>query len=373
MSVQVCRWGIVSSASIGRKNWQAIGRSGNGVVHAVSSRSVESANRFIDENMEHYALPTRPKAYGSHEELLNDPDIDAIYVPLPTGLRKDIVIAAAQKGKHVLCEKPCAISAADLDEMIAACNENGVQFMDGVMYMHTERLNEMRKVVDNPEIVGKLKRVATQFSFCHAPDEFFRENIRSDASLEPQGCLGDLGWYTIRFTLWALNGDLPTSVRGRILSSVPSTSGGPDVPTEFSGEMIFENGVSASMYVSFITGHQQWGVVSGTKGLMQVSDFVLPNVGKQLHFETRVSDFNKSGWDFDMVCDRQSMATEEESNMGVNAQETRLFRNFGNIVLEGKPDMFWPDISMKTQLILDALLESGRNDGCDVELKVEMV
>ncbi|MEQ1905098.1 MAG: Gfo/Idh/MocA family oxidoreductase [Pirellulaceae bacterium] len=370
MSVRVCRWGILSTASIGRKNWQAIGRAGNATVVAVASRTTASANQYIDDNQQRFAFNPRPKAYGSYADLLDDPNVDAVYVPLPTGMRKEWVIRAAEAGKHVLCEKPCAVNAEDLRAMIEACRKNKVQFMDGVMYMHTERMEALRSVVDDPNVVGDLKRIATQFSFC-APPEFFQNNIRADSALEPQGCLGDLGWYTIRFALWIMQNEMPRVIRGRILSSVPSTSGGNPIPTEFSGELIFENGVSASFYNSFLTGHQQWAVVSGTKGLVQVNDFVLPIMSNSLSFESRVCDFNPSGWDFNMECYSERYATREFSNMHETAQETKLFRKFSDLVLRGKPDAYWPDIALRTQIVMDACLHSAQNGSVDIEIDAQ--
>ncbi len=367
MSVRVCRWGILSTATIARKNWQAIERAGNATVVAVASRSSAAANQFIDDNQQRLTITPRPKAYGSYADLINDPNVDAVYIPLPTGMRKEWVIRAAEAGKHVMCEKPCAVSANDLRMMIDACRENKVQFMDGVMYMHSERLEALRAVVDDPSVVGDLKRIATQFSFC-APLEFFQNNIRADASLEPQGCLGDLGWYTIRFALWTMQNELPRLARGRILSSVPSTSGGNPIPTEFSGELIFENGVSASFYNSFLTGHQQWAVVSGSKGIVQINDFVLPFLGNSLTFESRVCDFNPSGWDFNMECYSERYVSREFSNMHETAQETKLFRTFSDLVLRGKPDAHWPEIALRTQMVLDACLQSALNGSVDTEI-----
>ncbi len=367
MAVLVCRWGILSTATIGRKNWQAIRNADNAHLVGVASRSRESAEHFIAENQRRCWVDPPPRAYGSYQELLEDPQIDAVYIPLPTGMRKEWVIRAAEAGKHVLCEKPCAVTADDLRDMLSACEQNGVQFMDGVMYMHTQRLQAMRGVIDDPKVVGDLKRIATQFSFC-APPEFFQNNIRADAELEPQGCLGDLGWYTIRFALWVMHGEMPHTVRGRILSSVPSTSGGNPIPTEFSGELLFDGGVSATFYNSFITGHQQWAVVSGTKGIVQVNDFVLPYFGNALSFESRVCDFNPTGWDFNMEVYAERYNTAEFSNMHPTAQETNLFREFSGLVLQKKLDPYWPEISLQTQIILDAALESARHQSRDTTI-----
>ena len=217
MGQSFCRWGILSTASIGHKNWQAIKQSGNGVVTAVASRNRKTSQQYIDFCQSKVGFDKTPRAWGNYEELLEDDNVDAVYIPLPTGLRKQWVIRAAEAGKHVLCEKPCAVSLADLQEMIAACADNGVQFMDGVMYMHSARLNSIRRVLEDPTMIGQLKRIASQFSFC-APDEFKTGNIRTNSELEPHGCLGDLGWYNIRFALWAMNYKMPKCVTGCMVS-----------------------------------------------------------------------------------------------------------------------------------------------------------
>ncbi len=217
--IDQCRWGFLSTAFIGRKNWQAIRLAENARLTAVASRDKSRSQEFIDTCQSFVPMNPAPTALGSYEELLASDSVDAVYIPLPTGLRKEWVIRAANAGKHVLCEKPCGTSAIELREMIDACESNKVQFMDGVMYMHTLRLSELRKTLDDPGSIGDIRRIATQFSFC-ADDEFKSGNIRTDSRLEPHGCLGDLGWYTIRFILWTMSFQLPTKVRGTILSDL---------------------------------------------------------------------------------------------------------------------------------------------------------
>src|SRR5260221_8171530 len=150
------RWGILSTAQIARKNWKAIRNTGNGTVVAVASRDAGRARQFISECQTEAPMETMPQALGSYEELLASKDIDAVYIPLPTGLRKEWVLCAAQAGKHIVCEKPCATSVADLDEMIEACREHRVQFMDGVMFMHSRRLEALRAVLDDNTSVGGI-------------------------------------------------------------------------------------------------------------------------------------------------------------------------------------------------------------------------
>src|SRR5262245_24375449 len=283
MSTALCRWGILGTARIARKNWRAIRNAENSALVAVSSRDPERARQFIEECQADVSLTPRPAVCGSYQELLDRDDIDAVYVPLPTGIRKEWVVNAARAGKHVLCEKPCAVSSADLRVMLDACEENRVQFMDGVMFMHSQRLPLLRQTLDDGCSIGSVRRITSQFSFLPSND-FLKTNIRASNLLEPLGCLGDLGWYNIRFSLWVMNEQLPQRVAGRLLVG-HYAGAGPQVPMEFSGEMFFVGGESASFFCSYRTGNQQWANVSGTHGCLQVADFVVPFYGNEASFE----------------------------------------------------------------------------------------
>lgn len=363
MSVPLCRWGILGTATIGRKNWQAIRNSGNGAVMAVASRDRDRAQQFIDDCQARFPVSHQPIALGDYDELVSNPNIEAVYIPLPTGLRKEWVIKAAERGKHVLCEKPCAVSSKDLELMLDACETNGVQFMDGVMYMHSARLQAMRAQIDDPSKLGELRRIATQFSFC-APPEFFENNIRIDNRLEPYGCLGDLGWYTLRLILWTMHYDLPQRLTARMLRRTPTG----DVPLEFSAELFFEGGVTATMYNSFVTGHQQWAHLSGSKGFLQVNDFVLPYFANRSEFTVNRCDFNPTGWDFNMERYSETHEVAEYSNGTANAPEANLFRHFGDLVVSNRWEGEWHDYARKTQLLLDACYQSAKQDGAMIEI-----
>src|SRR5882724_5792667 len=344
------RIGFLSTAGIGRKNWKAVFYSGNCIVTAVASRDIGKSRDFIDDCLREVAFETKPAALGSYEELIASKNVDAVYIPLPTSLRKDWVVRAAAAGKHIVCEKPCAVSSASLDEMISACKKNNVQFMDGVMFMHSQRLARVRETLDDGASVGQIKRIVAQFSF-PGHEEFFRKNIRVNSALEPAGCLGDLGWYDIRFALWALNWRLPREVSARMLAQTDSS-----VPTDFSAELFFDGGVSASLYCSFINFRQQWINVSGTKGYLQIPDFVSPFHGDKLGFE--VINIGQDG--YKMVPEVRRIAVAENGNGHPTAQESNMFRNFANQVFSGKLNADWPMWSLKTQKVLDACLESAR-------------
>lgn len=359
-----CRWGILGTANIARKNWKGIRLSGNGVVAAVASRTPDRARSFIAECQSEVPFADPPVAVG-YDELLARKDIDAVYIPLPTGIRKEWVLKAAAAGKHVLCEKPCGADAGEVRAMVEACKAAGVQFMDGVMFMHSARLPLLRKVLDDGASVGQLRRVTSQFSFAAGAD-FLGGNIRVSGALEPLGALGDLGWYNLRFALWVMKFATPEKVTGRVLNEY-ATDGRP-VPLEFGGELFFPGGVSGSFYCSFRTELQQWAHVSGDKGSVTVEDFVLPYHGSEAAFVVQKPVFRVKGCSFQMESHPARHAAAEASDGREDAQETNMARTFAALALGGKPDPTWPDIALKTQRVMDACVRSARDGGRAVEV-----
>lgn len=362
------RWGILGTANVARKNWRALQLAGNTTVTAVASRDVERARRFVDECQAEVPFPVPPSAFGSYAELIASPEVDAVYCPLPTGLRKEWVLRAAAAGKHVICEKPCAPSAADLREMLDACRRHGVQFMDGVMFVHSRRTARLLEVVNDGTSIGEVRRIATQFTF-RAPDDFAAVNIRGQAHLEPQGCVGDLGWYCIRLSLVVLGGRTPDFVTARCLNRIAGPDGRSSVPAELSAELHYPGGVTSSFYCSFLAGLQQWASISGTLGHLHIADYILPHVGDELGFEVGQPEFHVNGCEFRMEPNLRRYSVPERSHGGEVAPETNLFRNFSARVLSGELDLAWPEIALRTQQVLDACMTSAERNGAPVEVR----
>ena len=327
------RIGILSTAGIARKNWRAIHESGNAIVTAVASRDKARAREFVRECQDDMPFDIFPDALGSYEELLASPNVDAIYNPLPTGLRKEWILRAAAAGKHVICEKPCGLSLADVREMTDACAKNRVQFMDGVMFMHHPRMEKIRAALDDADALGQIKRISSVFTFSTA-EKFFADNIRVHSTLEPTGCLGDLGWYCLRFTLWAMKWQMPTRITAKIISARGNAQSPAAAPTEFSAELFFDSGASASFYCSFLVEKQQWVQVSGSKGYLRLDDFVHPKKTYEPSFELNGSEVKLEKIPF--------------------AQDANLFRNFAAQVLSGKLNEDWPRWACQTQEVMDA-------------------
>ena len=131
MTAKKVNWREISCANIAYKAvFPRIIGAQNAKLYAVSSRSREKAKEF---KTKHHA----EKAYDSYNMLLDDPDIDAVYIPLPNALHKEWVLKAAEKGKHILCEKPLGINAQEVLDMKAACEKYNVKLMEAFAYRHS--------------------------------------------------------------------------------------------------------------------------------------------------------------------------------------------------------------------------------------------
>ena len=174
MSTRKLRWGVMSTANIGR--WAvnpAIQASKNGELCAVASRDAGSARAFADQ----WGIPV---AHGSYTALIDDANIDAVYIPLPNSLHHEWSIRAMQAGKHVLCEKPLALTERECLEMVAAAESNGVTFMEAFMYRFHPRTEKVLRLIRDGA-VGELKMIQSTFTF-RLKDP---ANIRLDQGAHP--------------------------------------------------------------------------------------------------------------------------------------------------------------------------------------------
>lgn len=155
------RFGIIGCADIARKLARAINLAPNATLHAIASRSIEKAEKFVAVNG---LSGAGIKIYGSYDQVLDDPNVDVVYLPLPTSLHVHWATLAAQKKKNVLLEKPAALDLAQLDTILEACLSNGVQFMDGTMWLHHPRTAKIKDLICNPPLFGQINFVSTFLS-----------------------------------------------------------------------------------------------------------------------------------------------------------------------------------------------------------------
>ena len=193
------RWGILSTAGIATKVARAINLAENAELVGSSKPHGRTRNRL--GHKKHNV----PIAYGNYDALLSDTSLDAIYIPLPPSMHAEWTVRAAEHGKHVLCEKPLSANSDEATMMAEACRQNGVQLMDGVMWVHHERTAMMKEQLAN---LGELRRVTAAFTFNWGTIP--KNNIRAKPELAG-GSLGDLGYYCVRAILWAFE-EMPTKV-----------------------------------------------------------------------------------------------------------------------------------------------------------------
>lgn len=348
----VVRWGFLSTAGIASKNFLALAGADGAACVAASSRDAGRARAWADAR-------GIAKAYGSYEALLADGDVDAVYVPLPTTLHAEWVAKAAAAGKHVLCEKPAAVSSDELRRMLAACDAAGVQWMDGVMFMHHTRLAAMARVIrpatpgGDDTAIGALKRVTAGFTFS-ADAAFLAGDIRMKAALEPAGAVGDLAWYCVRFALWAFNYDAPVAAAAIAHEATPE-----GVPVAATGTVWFPGGRLLTFDVGFTTAFRQWAEVAGTRGTLRLDDFCIAASHDAAEF-TVVTDAG--------LADHHTRVSERRSTVEVRGcnQERAMFENFSRLVATGTRDAFWPRVSLQTQLVCDAIMASIAAGGAKV-------
>ena len=197
------RWGIISTARIGTdKVIPAIQKGENCEVVAIASRDQRTAAEVAGN----LAIP---HAYGSYEDLLESDDVDAVYIPLPNHLHAEWTKAAARAGKHVLCEKPLALSAAEAQSMVDVCAAEGVKFMEAFMYRLHPSWMKVRDLI-RAETIGELRAVQARFSYFNDDPD----NIRNVAAYGG-GALMDIGCYPINVARMLFEGE-PTAVHGSV-------------------------------------------------------------------------------------------------------------------------------------------------------------
>jgi predicted dehydrogenase len=197
------RWGVLSTANIGvKKVIPGMQRGTLTSVDAIASRDLAKAHKAAN------ALGIA-KAYGSYEELLADPDLDAIYNPLPNQLHVPWTIKAAEAGKHVLCEKPLSMTLAEAESLLAVRARTGVKIGEAFMIRSYPQWLRVRELLDEKRI-GELRSIAGFFSYSNRDPANIRNQVETGG-----GALMDIGCYLIHAARYAF-GAMPARVVGLI-------------------------------------------------------------------------------------------------------------------------------------------------------------
>jgi xylose dehydrogenase (NAD/NADP) len=314
------RWGILGVAKINERLLPAFAKAANADLVAIASRSLKRAKDAAK-------AAGIPKAFGSYEALLDDPDIDAVYIPLPNTLHDEWTRKAAERGKHVLCEKPLTPTARECEALVVFCHAKKIKLMDGFMWPHHPRTARVRELLDNGKF--QVQRVTGAFTF---PLPMDPANIRLQASMAG-GSLLDVGCYPVYGIRWAF-GEEPV----RVLAAAHYQFG---VDVALSATLWFADGRMASFDCGFTQPMRQWLEIVGTKGTLTVPEMWVPcntNFAVKYDENAAAEQFAVEGYD----------------------QIQCMLENFGRYVLEDKPVVPAPEEAIKSAKVMDALLLSAR-------------
>jgi predicted dehydrogenase len=316
------RWGILGTARINRRIIPALRDSGRSRLEAVASRDQARAEAYAAEW-------TIPRGVGGYDALLRDPAIDAVYVPLPNSQHVPWTLAAIEAGKHVLCEKPLAMSAAEVDQLASSAAARGVHVAEGFMYRHEPLTARVVSLV-HAGAVGTVRAIVSGFTYARTRDN----DVRLDAALGG-GALWDVGCYPVSYAA-LLAGRDPKMAFGSA-HWLPS-----GVDEEFSGILRFPGGTTASVYAGFRAAYRTWLEVLGSDGALTV-----PNPFKPGPLET-----------LELEC---SGAVERIPVAGSASLFARQIADFERSVLDGAPPVLSLAESRRTASILGSLYASARD------------
>lgn len=314
------RWGILGDAKINRRLVPALKAAGNAELVAIASRSADKAAAAASK----WGVP---KSFPAYQALLDSPDVDAVYIPLPNHLHAEWTIKAADAGKHVLCEKPLALSAAEAQQMLDHCRRNQVRLMDGFMWPHHPRTQAIRHAIDQGRI-GEIKRMTAGFSF--------NLGDPSNVRYRPEfggGSLMDVGCYPVYFARWLFR-----SEPKRVYAVAEMQTG---VDLRLDGLIEFPGGAVALFDCAFNLPYRLGVEVVGTTGRLWIPHMWLPP--ERARFEIIQDD------------ECREIITLPEAH-----QVVAMVEHFSAAVLEGRDPLPGPEEGVKTMRVLDALAQSVR-------------
>ena len=316
------RWGVLGTANIARGcTIPGMKMAKNCELYAIAGRNPEKAARFAEEF-------GSEKSYGSYEELLDDENVDAVYIPLPNGIHFEWVIAAIEKGKHVLCEKPMALSADDAGKMFAAAERKGVLLMEAYAYLHSPYIESLKKDVSSG-IIGDIDYIETAFV-----TQGYSEDIRLHKD-QGGGAMYDLGCYCTTMIL-TLAGSEPEFVR----AGAEYSDLGVDLMT--SAVIRFRNGIRAAFNVGMILGTDTNArydrlYVHGSKGCI-ISD----------------AEYNQEG-EVSYIIRTDSGTIERKVSVPHNYMLE--IEQFGRCILEGEERGVAPEFSFSNSKLMDMIFK----------------
>jgi len=309
------KWGILGYARIAQKSViPAIHAASNATCHAVATLDPGKAAQAS-------ASGQFQKVYTDYQKLLDDPDIDAVYIPLPNHLHLPWTVAAAQRGKHVLCEKPLALSLRECEAMAEACEQHGVKLMEAFMHHYSSRTQKWREILDSG-VLGEVRHLFAEFHFTLDRPDDFRFNSEWGG-----GALFDVGTYPVNF-FGRVMGEAPVALCGQKVRHR-------GVDINFSGSLKYRNGVVASLACGFDGAYRTYAQITGTQGTLEIP-----------------TPYQTSGDPFRLITasGREDIPVPESDNYRLEIED------FSAAILEGRQPGFPLRDSLRDMAVLEQLV-----------------
>lgn len=324
MAKQKLRWGILGCANIAKGAViPGIQQSQSGEVVAIASRDEQKAR----DTAEKLGIPV---AYGSYEQLLEDPQIDTVYIPLPNHLHKEWTIKAAEAGKHVLCEKPLALTAEEAIEMAEACSRAGVHFAEAFMYRHHPRYQLISDVIQSGEI-GTIRGIHSTFTFNSSKS---KGNVRFHREMGG-GSIYDIGCYPISVARMILGAE-PEAVTVQAFFSPEHGN----VDMMASGLLEFPGNVAMTFDCAMWAAGRNTLEILGTDGRIEVPSAFISRPDASSHF-------------FVITNGRREVEVPYINQYSLQADD------FASVVLDGAEPKFPPQDAVANMRVIDACLLSA--------------
>lgn len=315
------KWGVLGTAGIARGcTIPGMKEAANCELYAIAGRDEAKVESFRKE----FGFE---KAYVGYDDLLADPEVQAVYIPLPNNLHKEWVIKAVKAGKHVLCEKPLALCAEDVKEMFEAARENNVLLMEAFAYLQSPYVSMLKEEIQSGSI-GEVDYIRTEFLTQGYIDDI---RIRKETG---GGALYDLGCYCTSMIL-----SLVDSQPDYVMANSEFNENGVDIYS--SALMKFKNGVRAAFTIGMIfrpepNDRQDSLYIHGTEGHI-VSNIEYNQAGT-LHFTV----FSKDG--------KAERSFEARQNYALETEQ------FGRCIENGEEPLVTADFSIRNAGLLDMIL-----------------
>jgi len=324
---KIIRWGVLGTAKIGReKVIPGLKRSRYCNVVAIASRNPEQAKKTA-------LLLNIEKAYGSYEELLNDTEIDAVYIPLPNHLHIEWAIKSLKAGKHVLCEKPIGLSAAEAVELLKVSQTfPTLKVMEAFMYRFHPQWEKVKALISE-NTIGDVKTIHSFFSYYNVDPD----NIRNKDGVGG-GALMDIGCYCISFARFILNLE-PNRIMG-IMDIDPTMK----TDRLTSGILDFSKGITSTFTCSTQLMPYQRVQILGTDGHIEIEIPVNAPIDASTHIWLRTKN------------NSQEFVIEPVDQYSLQGDY------FSETISNNKPTRFSLNDTIANMKVIDAIVESARKD-----------